>query len=78
MVEQRIKHLIFGRYNQETVLWAVDSALWQDYRKSLKGKSTEIKVKLLEQWLIENSYDTKSRIQVTNYIYALKRAGLIK
>ena len=78
MVEQRIKHLIFGRYNQETVLWAVDSALWQDYRRSLKGKSTEVKVKLLEQWLIENSYDTKSRIQVTNYIYALKRAGLIK
>jgi len=82
------------------VLEAVSEEAWQDFRKRLKGKSTEYKVGALDGWLIGSrwaadedalqrkvpkelrwldaqyvSFMRRRRVQVHNYIGALKRGG---
>ncbi len=70
--------LIFGKYNIKIVLEVVKQQEWQDLRVSLLGKPLEFKYKQLKHWLALNNHSEKSKIQVTNYVYALKRGGLIK
>ena len=78
MSEQTIKSLTFGQYSHYSIFEAVNNFDWQMFRISLKGISTEKKVERLKEWLKLNSYSLKSKIQVTNYINALKRGGQIK
>lgn len=72
------KHLIFGKYNSKQVHEAVYNPLWQSFRESLKGLNTSEKLKQLEGWVKKYHRAEKVKIQVTNYVYALKRSGLIK
>lgn len=51
---------------------------WQIFRAGLKGKSMQLKYVALEGWLQQYSYSHASCVQVTNYVYALKRGGLIE
>lgn len=68
---------IFGKYSINVVLVAVNDVKWQYYRASMTGTPTDAKFIALKRWLILNSYSEKSKIQVTNYINAMKRGGLI-
>ena len=70
--------LIFGIYNIKTIKEAVKDTSWQKTRKSMLGTTLETKFETLYMWLESNNYSVKSKIQVTNYINALKRGGLIK
>jgi hypothetical protein len=70
--------LIFDKYNIKTVLQIVKNNDWQKIRKSMLKTSLEFKYKTLKQWLIYNDYSFDSKVQVTNYVNALKRGGLIK
>lgn len=68
--------LIHGKYNIQEVLKAVKDPKWQQFRKSLKGTSLVIRHRMLHQYL-GNNPTRRKRIQVTNYVYALKRGGMI-
>jgi len=54
---------------------AVRKPRWQSYRKTLKGKTTKTKLRSLQAYLTTHAHSKESKIQVTNYINALKRAG---
>lgn len=56
---------------------AISDPAWQEFRKSLKGLPTTTKLRRLRNWRRSHP-GQKSNIQVTNYINALKRAGLVK
>lgn len=70
--------LIFGSYNIKTVQDAVKDEDWQTYRVAMKGLPLEAKYKRLKNWLVLECISERACIQVTNYVYALKRGGLIK
>lgn len=73
----RWKTLIFGKYNITEIKRAVKEPKWQEFRKGLKGISLEQKFRELKKWLRRNRNSKRAKIQVTNYVNALKRAGLI-
>ena len=70
-----IKDLIFGRFNHKQIKIAIVNKKWQEYRLKLKGMKTRNKIHMLEFWLVTNMFSWKSKVQVTNYINALKRGG---
>lgn len=78
METKAVQHLIFGQYNKYMILDAVNNYDWQVFRISLKGLSTESKVLKLKEWLKLNNNSHKAKVQVTNYVNALKRGGQIK
>jgi hypothetical protein len=61
------------------IFQAIADEDWQDFRLSLKGKSTEKKLEELRRWLktksTTNGVGWKAKVQVMNYINALKRGG---
>jgi hypothetical protein len=65
------------KYDLKTVKKAVKDEAWQKFRKSLKGLSTQEKLKKLRTWK-KNHKSGKAKIQVQNYFYALKRGGQVK
>lgn len=69
--------LIFGCYNRKEVLGAIDDCVWQRVRVSMIGESLEVKHQTLIDYLGE-APSRRQEIQVTNYVYALKRGGLWK
>jgi hypothetical protein len=64
-------------YNVVEVLKAVKDVEWQAFRKSLRGKDLQTKYDMLKAWLYKHDDDHKAKVQVTNYVNALARAGLI-
>jgi len=81
--------LIFGSFSREEIRDAVQNGDWQMLRMSLMGTSMLTKYKaLLEYLAIDDWTDVPDavreyrakvrRVQVTNYVNALKRGGLIK
>jgi hypothetical protein len=71
-------HLTFGKFNRKDIKKSVNDKEWQKLRVSLKGQSLQTRYKRLNEWLRKNKFSRKSQIQVTNYINALKRAGIIQ
>lgn len=57
---------------------AIKEPQWQRVRKSLKGKPTKTKLQRLGAYAATSKNPEKARIQVQNYINALKRGGQIK
>ncbi|MBU0792214.1 MAG: hypothetical protein KKC55_17390, partial [Gammaproteobacteria bacterium] len=55
----------------------VKDEIWQLIRIKLKGKSLNEKYHMLLNYLISRNYSRKSKVQVTNYITALSRGGII-
>lgn len=77
------KHLIFGSYSIDTVLAAVKDPDWQRVRIDMLGRDLEYKFHRLTSYIETGSHLSEQeqwnrRVQVTNYVYALKRGGLIK
>lgn len=57
---------------------AVDDDAWQKFRYSLKGMSTDYKLRRLRDYLISCEDDkSKVRLRVDNYLKALARGGQI-
>ena len=69
--------LIFGSYSPEEIAKAVDDQEWQDFRESLEGTSTDEKYEALLNWMKKHRQSKKAKIQVTNYVNALARGGII-
>ena len=57
---------------------AVKDPDWQKFRANLHGKTLPLRFLELDRWLWQNEYSREAYVQVTNYINALKRAGMIK
>ena len=64
-----------SRYN--VIVHCVNDDLWQDFRLSLKGISTEEKLSMLESWIQTAADEQIAKMQVDNYLGALKRGGQI-
>ena len=71
---------------EEVRLFCVLDANWQEFRLSLKGLSTFVKLANLERWRMLHAEQATSRsgteklsrrveVQIDNYINALKRGG---
>lgn len=69
--------LTFGVYNQDQILKAVEDEAWQETRRGMKGTTLKEKYNTLTRWLKEQNRSEKSKIQVTNYVNALRRGGLV-
>jgi hypothetical protein len=72
---------VFGTYPIAEVLRCVKNAYWQGVRAGMLGTSLETKWLTLGRYLGDPhaTSDVHTRhVQVTNYVYALKRGGLIK
>lgn len=54
---------------------AISDPKWQEVRKSMKGVSTTQKLATCRSWLRANNSSPQSKIQVMNYLNALKRGG---
>lgn len=69
--------MIFAHYSPGEIKRCVEDPTWQAFRLKLKGLTLRAKFSHLCTYLQQhNSY--QSRVQVTNYVNALKRGGLIK
>jgi len=68
----------FGRTPRADIQKFIPEEAWQQKRIDMKGKSLEYKYLVLINWLKSNEYSYSSQIQVTNYVTALSRGGLIK
>lgn len=72
------RKLYFGKVTKQEVNRYVRDAHWQRIRMSMKGLSTELKYKILCNYLAENPTSRAYQVRVTNYVTALSRGGIIK
>lgn len=72
------KRIHFGKLRRDEILYYVKDEDWQRVRKSMKGVSLGDKYDTLVRWLEANEYNHPSKVQVTNYVNALSRGGLIE
>jgi len=69
--------LDFGVFSPQEIARAVSDAKWQRLRKMMKGKSLSEKFNMLKNHLRSENNSRKAKIQVTNYVNALRRAGQV-
>ena len=69
--------LTFGKYRILRIQSAVRDADWQYWRLKMKGKSLKEKYDMLVEHLKKENYSENAKIQVTNYVNALRRAGMV-
>lgn len=72
------RRFVFGRFTRLEVLDAIKDGNWQCTRRAMLATSLDIKWALLEDFLYVSRGSRDAQICVTNYIYALKRGGLLK
>ena len=70
--------LSYGPLTRDEITIYVNDTEWQSLRLSLVGMPSSYKYHELARWLKRNRHDRASQVQVTNYINALKRGGLVK
>ena len=77
--------LYFGKVKRDEIQRAVNDSHWQTLRRELKGKSLEVKYKMLMSYYESETRACKScaderllEVRLTNYVTALSRGGLIK
>lgn len=72
-------HLLYsGRVTMEEVHQYVKDGEWQKLRRSLVGTSLKHKYITLQRWLELKQNSRAAQVQVTNYVTALSRGGLIR
>ena len=59
-------------------LQSVKDENWQVTRKSMLKTSLEFKYDTLQKWLEKNKFSQKSKVQIQNYVQALRRSDLIE
>jgi hypothetical protein len=74
------KGFVFGRYPQKLVILTVQDPVWQALRASLLNTTLEEKFTALVRYVGDPTVANFEQrcVQVTNYVHALKRGGLIK
>lgn len=72
------KKLYFGHINRQEIKKAINDNTWQRLRLDLKGRDLINKYYRLLYYLERNNFNKKAKIQVTNYVTALSRGGLIR
>lgn len=70
--------IYFGPVTRQEVQSAIKDPEWQAMRIAMKGSILKHKYQCLTAWLKVHNYDRVSQVQVTNYVTALSRGGLIK
>ena len=78
MMEMDWSRLYFGPLSRDEIQEHVKDVAWQELRLSLLGEQLSVKYAKLASWLTLNSCSRVSQVQVTNYVTALSRGGLIK
>ena len=71
------KSIHCGEITKEEIKKYVIQPEWQDVRIELKGKTLEEKFNTLKDWLKKHKNSRASQVQVTNYINALARGGMV-
>jgi len=71
--------LLFGTFNVKQVIFAVQDVKWQAFRTSLLNLPLDEKHSRLTHYVTSAPVGTEQirKVQVTNYVNALKRGGLI-
>jgi len=69
--------LHFGRITRQEIIQYCSGEDWQELRRRLKGLSLEEKYIQLIEWIRSHKNSRAAQVQVTNYVNALKRGGLI-
>jgi hypothetical protein len=72
------KKLYFGKLDRKEIQRCIADENWQAVRLSMKGVSLEIKYTTLCWWLKHKDASREAQVQITNYVTALSRGGLIK
>jgi hypothetical protein len=64
---------------KDAVAEAVNDIAWQEFRRSLKGQPTKVKLQRLREYYLENGLVNLEvvRLRVHNYLTALARGGQI-
>jgi len=60
------------KLSKPEIMSQIKNEKWQEFRKSLKGQSTETKLSRLHAFLAENP---SMKVVVDNYLNALRRGG---
>ena len=71
------RKLYFGHVPVKDMRLYTPHADWQVVRLDMKGKSLAYKYASLCKWLVQKEFAYSAKIQVTNYVTALSRGGLI-
>lgn len=66
-----------GYITQAEIRKYIENPNWQTLRESLLGTTLEYKFEKLKEWLEGHSRSREAQVQVTNYINALRRGGLL-
>lgn len=66
-----------GSITQAEIRQYVGREDWQEVRRELKGKPLAERYRMLQAWLRRNNNSRAAKVQVTNYINALARGGMI-
>lgn len=72
------RKLYFGHVSVADMRKYTPNADWQAVRLSMKGTTTGFKYRVLCSWLLDCDFAYSAKIQVTNYVTALSRGGIIK
>ena len=76
MIKWREIH--FGKLKRKDISRCVADPEWQEVRASLHYKSYGERFRVLKNYLEKEEYSFCSKVQVTNYVNALKRTGFIR
>ena len=66
------------KINRKDIQRVIKDDRWQVIRILMKGTSLEEKIKIFNDFLSFNEYSRNSKIQIINYINALKRSSYSK
>lgn len=70
--------LHFGKLTRADISRCIRDQDWQELRLELKYKSLDDRHRMLRNWLTRKGYSFCAKVQVTNYVNALKRGGMIR
>jgi hypothetical protein len=70
--------LYFGKLDRKEIQACVVKEDWQKIRLDMKGKTLDYKYATLCWWIKHKDCSREAQVQVTNYVTALSRGGLIK
>lgn len=64
--------------NQDEIQESVQDSDWQTLRHLLKGTDLAWRYRCLKLWLQKHNHSRQAVVQVSNYVNALKRGGMIR
>ena len=70
--------LYFGKLQRAEIKEAVKDVQWQLVRVNMKGMPTQFKYDTLQDWLVKCNGSREAQVQITNYVTALSRGGIIQ